>query len=260
MRAGVTTSFMTFSRSGEYRLPGPVYRATGNAVLRMAPFVPGGVRRSFLERRDFYQVAAADAHGNYQGVSENKWHAMQLPDDLSGRSVLDIGCSEGFFALQCARRGATPVVGVDSSLGRLLTATFLAAQDGFDIRYRMALFPDLGLDATFDFVICLSVLHHSFARKDLWKILTDDAYADDRGVLESQLATLRALTSPGGRCIVEMPYEYEEPALERQQVDFGLFSQLLLRTGFASVAPPRSWDYNPDHRQFKDRMIYVADG
>ena len=253
-------SRMRFSRSGEYRLPGPAYRATGNVVLRMAPFTPGSLRRSFLERRDYYQVAAADAAGNYQGVSDNKWQAMQMPQDLHGKSVLDIGCSEGFFALQCARRGAAPVVGIDSSLGRLVTATFLAVQDGYDIHYRMALFPDLGLNATFDYVICLSVLHHSFVKKDVWKILTDRSYADDRSILESQLSTLRALTSRGGRCIVEMPYEYEDPPVERQRVDFVVFSQLMLEVGFTVVQEPRSWEYNPDHRQFKDRMIYVADG
>jgi len=251
---------MRLSRSGEYRLPGPLYRATGNLALHMAPFAPGVLRRSFLERRDFYQVDEAAASGNYQGVSDNKWHAMQLPQDLSGKSVLDIGCSEGFFALQCAKRGASPVVGIDSSLGRLLTATFLAAQDGFDVRYRMALFPDLGLSATFDYVICLSVLHHSFVKKDLWKILTNDAYADDLGMLDTQLATLRSLTSPGGRCIVEMPYEYEDPGLERGQVDFGLFAQRMLKAGFLTVAEPRSWEYNPEHKHFKDRMIYVAGG
>lgn len=36
-----------------------------------------------------------------------------LPQDLSGKSVLDIGCNKGFFSFECLRRGANKVVGID---------------------------------------------------------------------------------------------------------------------------------------------------
>ena len=38
-----------------------------------------------------------------------------LPDDLSGKRVLDIGCAEGFFSFEAERRGAREVIGIDSS-------------------------------------------------------------------------------------------------------------------------------------------------
>src|SRR3546814_19099567 len=37
-----------------------------------------------------------------------------LPDDLSGTTVLDIGCNAGFHAIEMKRRGALRVVGIDS--------------------------------------------------------------------------------------------------------------------------------------------------
>lgn len=39
---------------------------------------------------------------------------FELPDDLSGRSVLDIGAWDGFFSFEAERRGATRVVAMDT--------------------------------------------------------------------------------------------------------------------------------------------------
>ena len=39
-----------------------------------------------------------------------------LPD-LRGLTVLDIGCNSGFFSLECKRRGAARVVGIDVNHG-----------------------------------------------------------------------------------------------------------------------------------------------
>jgi len=37
-----------------------------------------------------------------------------LPEDLTGKRVLDIGCAEGFFSFEAERRGAREVIGIDS--------------------------------------------------------------------------------------------------------------------------------------------------
>lgn len=250
---------MKLTRSGEYRLPGPLYQRCGNLLLRVAPLTPPSVRLRFLARRTFYQVSSPVASGDYQGLSDKKWEAMQMPYDLRGKSVLDIGCSEGFFAQQCARRGAGPVVGIDSSLGRLLTATFIAQRERLRVHYRMGLFPQTQINRSFDYVICLSVIHHSLANKDVWKVLVDSRYEHDRSILKSHLRVLRSLTNPGGRCIVEMPYEYDDPIEERKSVDFDVFANEMVKAGFTTVGRPRTWDYNPDHMTFKDRIIYVAE-
>src|SRR5918993_2176304 len=39
---------------------------------------------------------------------------IHLPDDLSGKSVLDVGAWDGFFSFEAERRGAARVVAADS--------------------------------------------------------------------------------------------------------------------------------------------------
>ena len=43
-----------------------------------------------------------------------KLKRVQLPADLSGQSVLDIGAWDGFFSFESERRGANRVLAVDS--------------------------------------------------------------------------------------------------------------------------------------------------
>ena len=40
---------------------------------------------------------------------------IDLPEDLSGMRVLDLGARDGFFSFECEKRGATEVIAVDYS-------------------------------------------------------------------------------------------------------------------------------------------------
>src|SRR5438093_979251 len=64
---------------------------------------------------DLGGVKTAPEHflGDYPAF---KWarFADAIPADLSGRTVLDIGCNAGFYAIEMKRRGAERVVGIDS--------------------------------------------------------------------------------------------------------------------------------------------------
>ena len=64
--------------------------------------------------------------GNYPAF---KWRliADALPEDLTGWTVLDIGCNAGFYALEMKRRGADKVVAIDSD-ERYLRQAALAAE------------------------------------------------------------------------------------------------------------------------------------
>lgn len=249
---------MSYSRSGEYKLAGEFFRFAGNTVLRMLPVIPSPLVDMVVRRHSNYQVFGDTAIGEQQGVSLKKWEAMNMPPKLTGKSVLDIGCSEGFFAQQCALRGATPVLGIDTSLGRLIYASSTASQAGLDIQYRIGVFPDLGVQGPFDYVLCLSVLHHSLAKKDVWKVLRVPEYAGELAILRDHLKRLRGLTAEKGTCIVEMPYEYDDPVEERKVVDFEVLTEELKQAGFSNSHCLGTWEYNPSHREYKDRIIYVA--
>jgi putative peptidoglycan lipid II flippase len=246
------------TRSGEYRVPGRLARFAANMLLAAAPWIPSGIRARFLQRHWYYQTVEEHQAETSQGLSGNKWAAMQMPHDLSGKSIIDIGCSEGFFCRKCVEQGANLVFGIDSGPGRLLCARFVALRDGLNIDYKLDVFPSRDIRRKFDYVLCLSVLHHFLSEKNLWKVMVTDELGADLAILREQLRGLRSLTSERGKCIIEMPYEYEDPA-DRSQVDFQRFNVELTRAGFRRAECLGSWDYNPEHRLKKDRMLYLAE-
>jgi tRNA (mo5U34)-methyltransferase len=98
--------------------------------------------------------------GDYPAV---KWRnfAHAIPQDLRGKSVLDIGCNGGFYSIEMKRRGAARVVGVDSDADYLAQARFAAEVTGHEIEFRQLSVYDLGaLGERFDIVIFMGVLYH----------------------------------------------------------------------------------------------------
>ena len=111
---------------------------------------------------DLSGVRTAPDHflGDYPAV---KWRGFShaIPQDLSGRSVLDIGCNGGFYAIEMKRRGAARVVGVDSDDDYLAQARFAAEVTGQDIEFRNLSVYDVGaLGERFDIVLFMGVLYH----------------------------------------------------------------------------------------------------
>jgi tRNA (mo5U34)-methyltransferase len=99
--------------------------------------------------------------GDYPNMKFQRF-APHLPADLSGKSVLDIGCNAGFYSMEMKRRGATRVVGIDSDERYLAQARFAAETLGYgDIEFRNLSVYDVGaLGERFDLVIFMGVLYH----------------------------------------------------------------------------------------------------
>jgi tRNA (mo5U34)-methyltransferase len=111
---------------------------------------------------DLRGVKTAPDHflGDYPAL---KWRqfAQAVPADLSGASVLDIGCNAGFYALEMKRRGARRVVGIDSDETYLAQARFAAEVCRADIEFRnMSVYDLAALGERFDLVLFLGVLYH----------------------------------------------------------------------------------------------------
>lgn len=111
---------------------------------------------------DLRGVATAPDHflGDYPGI---KWRrfAHAIPADLTGKSVLDIGCNGGFYAIEMKRRGARRVLGIDFDEGYLAQARFAAEVTGQDIEFRRLSVYDVGaLGERFDIVLFMGVLYH----------------------------------------------------------------------------------------------------
>ena len=248
---------MPLTLSRDYWVPSKIGSVLGNLVLSFTPLVPKALANYLVAKHDSYQVFDGKGIPGRQGDSAKKWQALELPEDLSGKSLIDIGCSEGFFCLEAARRDAAHVLGIDVRLGALLCARFLARKRGTAIHYRLAVFPEGMPHKTFDYVLCLSVLHHLVSTKNIWRILKDPRHEADKINLRRFFACLASLTAPGGCCIVEMPYEYESPT-ERKVVDFDLLTLEIRQQGFRSARTLGTWDFADEQKLRKDRIVYTA--
>jgi len=95
---------------------------------------------------------------------------LNLIGDLSNKSVLDLGCGEGFFTRKFKQKGAAKVVGVDLSQGLLAVARNQESQDRLGIEYLVNDIFDLGKIGTFDLVVASYVLNHARSPEQLLKI------------------------------------------------------------------------------------------
>jgi tRNA (mo5U34)-methyltransferase len=99
--------------------------------------------------------------GDYPGRKFQRF-AHALPADLTGKSVLDIGCNAGFYSIEMKRRGAARVLGVDWDERYLAQARLAAVALAFDdVEFAKLSVYDVGsLGERFDVVIFMGVLYH----------------------------------------------------------------------------------------------------
>jgi tRNA (mo5U34)-methyltransferase len=104
---------------------------------------------------------------------DHRYRVSALPVDLAGKTVLDVGTFDGFYAFLAERRGAARVVAVDNEQYRLWVAArwnlTLRGGEGFRVihrlvdsavEYRRMDARDLArLDERFDLVYCFGLLH-----------------------------------------------------------------------------------------------------
>jgi tRNA (mo5U34)-methyltransferase len=106
------------------------------------------------------QTAPDHFLGDYPAT---KWRAFAdaIPSDLSGRTVLDIGCNAGYYSIEMKRRGADRVVGIDFDETYLAQARFAAEVLGADIQFRQLSVYDVAkLRDKFDLVLFMGVFYH----------------------------------------------------------------------------------------------------
>ena len=119
--------------------------------------------------------------------SDMKWNRIKdAIEPLQGRSVLDVGCGNGFYALQMRKVGAASVLGIDPTLlyvvQFLAVSRFLEPTGVFVLPLRLAELP--GGSRAFDTVFSMGVLYHQRSPID-------------------HLQQLKAALRPGGQLVLE---------------------------------------------------------
>lgn len=152
-------------------------------------------------------VATAPDHflGDYPFVKFRHFR-NSLPQDMSGMSVLDVGCNGGFYSLEMKRRGASRVLGIDTDPRYLAQARFAAHVRELDVEFlQMPVWDVAALGEKFDLVIFMGVLYH--LRHPLLALdLIHDHVAKDLLLFQSlQRGSLEIAD-------VREDYEFTEPA------------------------------------------------
>lgn len=137
-------------------------------------------------RKGPFDVGGVKIDAEWQ--SDWKWRRLAPAiESLDGRRVLDVGCGNGYYALQMRSEGATAVLGIDASL--LYVMQFLAinyfekAQNVFvlPIRLNELLTPVPGFDTTFS----MGVLYHQRSPIDHLRQLRETLRRGGQLVLET---------------------------------------------------------------------------
>ena len=134
-------------------------------------------RKRFEELRGHFHSPFDFGHGmrtrpiHVQRRFDRRLRLLQIPADLTGKTVLDIGAWDGYFSFEFERRGAKRVLAIDSyawsprpqGFPRGLEC-FLLAREFLNskVEYQRLDLHDLEPAAigTFDLVFCAGVLYH----------------------------------------------------------------------------------------------------
>ena len=136
---------------------------------------------------------------------QKRWNLVEpfVPKNLEGKTVLDIGCSGGFFSVKMKERGASHVIATDLTPWSIAQAKFLAEHFKMDIEFRVMDVYDIGsLGMSFDIVVFLGVLYH----------LRHPLYALDKiaAICNDVMLFASALKGPWGNISIKDNYHMSE--------------------------------------------------
>lgn len=126
-----------------------------------------------------------------------KWNEIknEIPQDLSGKSVLDVGCNAGFYSIELAKRGAM-VTAIDLDPHYLKQAKWVAEQWGLQehIEFRQWQVYDLSkINRYYDIVWFMGVFYHL-----RYPLLALDILAEKT----REMLVFQTLSMPGDKVMV----------------------------------------------------------
>ena len=92
---------------------------------------------------------------------------FHLLGELADKSILDLGCGEGFYTRKFRRKGAARVVGVDISEKMIELARLQEARVPLGIEYIVRDVIELGEIGSFDLVVASYLLNYAQTKEQL---------------------------------------------------------------------------------------------
>ena len=182
-------------------LPIDADQASARDVLKRVPF--------------WFHTFSLDGGTLYTpGVArDHRYRIAALPEDLSGRAVLDVGTFDGFYAFLAESRGASRVVAVDNEQYRHWVRArwgielkggegfrAIAEMLGSSVEYRRLDAFDLDeLAESFDLILCFGILHRVENPLGLLRLLRErltgggEVLVETYGVVDGRLVNEAAI-------------------------------------------------------------------
>ena len=178
------------------------------------------------------------------------WEIIQqcLPADLTGKSVLDVGCNGGFYCVEARRRGARRVLGVDGQRQHVRQALFVRKVLGLELEFRRFSVYDLepATVGLFDVTLALGLVYHLkhlvLALERLYDV-TNELLIVETAIIPPE-QTPSSFVQPLGEIRQTLhPLFYAQNAPEAKEQVYNWFlpspdalRALLLNTGFEEVS------------------------
>jgi tRNA (mo5U34)-methyltransferase len=170
-----------------------------------------------------------------------------LPADLTGKTVLDVGCNAGFYAVEAKRRGALRVLGVDGQRQHVRQALLVRKALGLDLEFRRMNVYELrrGSVGEFDITLALGLVYHLkhliLALENLYEV-TRELLVVETAIMPPE-RTPEPFTHPLGAtemrlhalAYVENPPEAKEQVYNWFLPSVSSLAALLRNTGFDEV-------------------------
>ncbi len=177
------------------------------------------------------------------------WQTIQklLPPDLSGKTLLDVGCNAGFYAFEAKRRGATRVLGVDGQRQHVRQGLFVRKVLDLEVEFRRLNVYELSprVVGQFDITLALGLLYHLkhpiLALENLFRV-TKELLVIETAIMPSASTPKSFPYSFGAMKTMLHPLAYVENPLESKEQVFNWFlpgvealMAMLRNAGFAEV-------------------------
>ena len=121
---------------------------------------------------------------HYDTIAEEYQQSKELPyrlhtetytyfdilGDLTGKSILDLGCGEGFYPRKFRQKGSGRVVGVDISTKMIELANKQEAKEPLGIEYIVCDVLKMGKIGSFDLVVTSYILNYAQSKEELLKM------------------------------------------------------------------------------------------
>lgn len=118
-------------------------------------------------------------------------HLLQWCLPLEGKSVLDIGCGEGYFTRQLARAGAERVTGFDISPGMIVKAREREKETSLGIDYSVGCATDLSANPGDGYNLITAVFVYNYMTIDQMK---------------NSMSQVHAALAEGGKFVFSLPH------------------------------------------------------